>query len=73
MGVVQNRKAYPEEDRLDFSTILAPLFLNRRVEDVFGRDAGVRDALVVAHHPDENVRNAVLWLDANEMLPLICS
>ena len=52
----------PQEDGLDFPTILPGLLLHRRVEDVFGGDASVSDTLVVAHHPDVDIRNAVLRL-----------
>ena len=51
-----------QEDGFDFPTILPSLLIHRRVEDVFGGDASVSDTLVVAHHPDVDIRNAVLRL-----------
>lgn len=51
-----------EENRLHFGAVLAHLLIHDGVQDVLGRDAGVGDALVVAHHPDENVGNRVLGL-----------
>lgn len=51
-----------EEDGLHFGAVLAHLLIHDGVEDVLGRDAGVGNALIVAHHPDEDVGNSVLGL-----------
>lgn len=51
-----------EENSLHFGAVLAHLLIHDGVEDVLGRDAGIGNAFVVAHHPDENVRNRVLGL-----------
>lgn len=53
---------YLKEDRLDFAAVFSLFFIHHRVEDVFGGNASVGDALVVAHHPDEQVWDAVLRL-----------
>ena len=53
---------YPEEGRFDFAAVLPGLLVHDGVEDVLGRDAGVRHAPVVAHHPDEHIWDAVLRL-----------
>lgn len=57
---------YLQEDCLDFAAVFSFLFIHRRVEDVFGGNASVGDALVVAQHPDEQVWDAVLRLDTFE-------
>lgn len=51
-----------EEDGLHFGAVLAHLLIHNGVEDILGRDTGIGNALVVAHHPDEDVRNTVLGL-----------
>lgn len=51
-----------EEHSLDFAAVFAHLFIHHGVQDVFGGDSGVGDALVVAHHPDKHVWDAVLRL-----------
>lgn len=51
-----------QEDGLDFAAVFPFFFIHHGVEDVFGGNASVGDALVVAHHPDEQVRDAVLRL-----------
>lgn len=58
MGVL-----YLEEDSLDFAAVFPHFLIHHRVEDVFGGDAGVGDALVIAHHPDEHIWDAVLRLE----------
>lgn len=55
-----------QEDRLDLAAVFSFFFIHHRVEDVFGGNASVGDALVVAHHPDEQVWDAVLRLDTFE-------
>lgn len=57
---------YLQEDRLDFAAVFSFFFIHHRVEDVLGGNASVGDALVVAHHPDEQVWDAVLRLDTFE-------
>lgn len=54
---------YLEEDSFDFAAVFSCFLINYGVQNVFGRYPGVSDALVVAHHPDENIRDAVLRLD----------
>ena len=61
-GGGEEREPYPEEGRFDFSAVLPGLLVHDGVEDVLGGDAGVRHALVVAHHPDEDVWDTVLRL-----------
>lgn len=56
---------YLEEDSLDFAAVFPHFLIYYGVQNVFGRDPGVGDALVVAHHPDENVWDAVLRLKMN--------
>lgn len=51
-----------KKDRLDLPTVLSGFFLDRREEDVFGGNAGICNAFVVAYHPYVNIWNAMLWL-----------
>lgn len=51
-----------EKDSLHFGAVLAHLLIHNGVEDVLGRDTGIGNALVIAHHPDEDVRDGVLGL-----------
>lgn len=51
-----------EEDSFDFAAVFSRFLIHYGVEDVLGRNPGVGDALVVAHHPDENIWDAVLRL-----------
>lgn len=60
---MRQSRLHLEEDSFDFATIFARLLVHYGVQDVFGGNPSVGDALVVAHHPDENIRDAVLWLD----------
>lgn len=57
---------YLEEDRLDFATVFSFFFIHHGIQNVFGGNASVGNALVVAHHPDEQVWDAVLRLDIFE-------
>lgn len=54
---------YLEEDSFDFAAVFSCFLIHYGVQNVFGRNPGVSDALVVAHHPDENIWDAVLRLD----------
>lgn len=51
-----------EKDSLHFGAVLAHLLIHNGIEDVLGRDTGIGNALVIAHHPDEDVRDGVLGL-----------
>lgn len=55
-------QTHPQEECLDFATVLSCLLLCVGKKDVFGRNARVRDALPVTYHPYENIRDAVLRL-----------
>ena len=57
-----------EEYSFDFAAVLSRFLIHYGVEDVFGRNPGVGDALVVAHHPDENIWDAVLRLRGEKSL-----
>lgn len=57
------RKRYLEKDSFDFTTVLSCFLIHYGVQDVFGRNTGISNALVAAHHPNENFWDAVLWLD----------
>lgn len=46
----------------DLPAVLTHLVPDGRIEQVLGSDAGIRHPLVVAQHPDEDVRDGVLWL-----------
>lgn len=54
---------YLEKDSFDFATVFSCFFIHYGEQNVFGRNPGVGDALVIAHHPDENIWDAVLRLD----------
>lgn len=54
---------YLEEDSFDFAAVFSCFLINYGVENVFRRNPGIGDALVVAHHPDKNIWNAVLRLN----------
>lgn len=54
--------SHPQKDGLDFAAVLPFLLLRARVQDIFGGNTSVGDALAVANHPDENIRDAVLRL-----------
>lgn len=47
---------------LDLPTMLAHLLSDRGVEQVFGSNAGIRYSLVVTEHPNEDIRDSMLWL-----------
>lgn len=53
---------HSQKDGLDFAAVLPFLLLHAGVQDIFGGNTSVGDALSVANHPDENVRDAVLRL-----------
>lgn len=55
-------QTYFEEMGLDGSTVFTHLLLDRGVKQVFGGDAGIGHSLVVAEHPEEDIRDGVLWL-----------
>ena len=46
----------------DLPAVLTHLVPDRGIQQVLGGDAGIRHPLVVAQHPDEDVRDGVLWL-----------
>ena len=46
----------------DLPAVLPHLVPDGGIEQVLGSDAGIRHPLVVAQHPDEDVRDGVLWL-----------
>lgn len=48
---------------MDFTAVFPRFLVHDGVQDVFRGDPGVSYALVVAHHPDENIWDAVLRLD----------
>lgn len=54
--------SYLEEDSLDFAAVPPHLLIHHGVENVFRGDPGVGDALVIAHHPDKHIWDAVLRL-----------
>lgn len=54
--------SYFEEDSFDFAAVFASFFVHNGVQDVFGGNAGVGDAPVVAHHPNKDIWYAVLRL-----------
>lgn len=56
-------ESHLEEDGLDFAAVLPHLFIHHGVKNVFGGDSGVGDALVIAHHPDKHIWDAVLRLE----------
>ncbi len=58
--------SYPEKNCFNFPTVFSHLFVNNWVEDVFGGNAGVRYAFVVANHPYEHIRDAVLGLTGKQ-------
>lgn len=64
------RDPHLEENCLHLGAVLAHLLVHDGVQDVLGRDAGIGDALVVAHHPDENVGNCVLGLGMPQESPV---
>lgn len=68
---MQHHQPYLQEDRLDFATVFSFFFIHHGVQNVFGGNAGVRNALVVAHHPDEQVWDAVLRLGRFETTAVI--
>lgn len=55
-------QTYFEEVSFDLPTVLAHLCLHRGVQQVLGGDASVCHPLVIAKHPDEDIRDGVLWL-----------
>jgi len=57
------RGQYLKEYSFDFSTVFASFLIHNGVQDVFGRNSSVSNALVVAHHPNENIWDAVLRLN----------
>lgn len=59
-------ESYLEEDSLDFAAVFPHFFIHHGVEDVFGGDPGVGDALVITHHPDEHIWDAVLRLEGKD-------
>lgn len=67
------RDRHLEEEGLHFGAVLAHLLIHNGVEDILGRDAGVGNALVVAHHPDEDVGNGVLGLRTAAKSPVSVS
>ena len=46
----------------DLPAVLTHLVPDGGVQQVLGGDAGIGHPLVVAQHPDEDVRDGVLWL-----------
>ena len=46
----------------DLPAVLTHLLPDGGIEQVLGGDAGICHPLVVAQHPDEDVRDGVLWL-----------
>lgn len=53
-----------EKDRLYLGTVLAFLLFYHCIKDVLGRDPSVCDTLVVAKHPDQDIRDRTLGLGA---------
>ena len=53
---------YFEEMSFDLPAVLTHLLPDGGIEQVLGGDAGICHPLVVAQHPDEDVRDGVLWL-----------
>lgn len=56
------KSTYLEKVGLDLPTVLAHLLSDWRVEQVFGSNAGIRYSLVVTEHPNEDIRDSMLWL-----------
>ena len=52
----------PEEQELLLAAVFAAFLLHDGVDDVASRNSLVRDPLVTADHPDEDVRQRMLWL-----------
>lgn len=55
-------QTYFEEVSFDLPAVFTHLLSDGGVEQVLGSDAGICHPLVVAQHPDEDVRDGVLWL-----------
>ena len=60
-------QTYLEEVGFDLPTVLAHLLLDGGLKQVRGSNSGIRHSLVVTEHPNEDVRDGVLWLDGGRM------
>lgn len=73
--IFSSMETYPEEDCLDFSTVLSFLLICTRMKDIFAWNTCIGNALPITYHPNENIRNAVLrlqcegWLKLNRKWP----
>ena len=61
-GVLHQQSTDPEEKELLLAAVFAAFLLHDGVDNVASRNSLVRDPLVTADHPDEDVRQRVLWL-----------